>query len=844
LAAILALGVAVTGCGDDGGGPGGSGAVGGGGAGGVGPGGAGGGGAGGDGGMGGGLEPCTEDLCVGALPRGTTFDPSITVELIASGPDSAGATIYYTTDLTDVDPDASPEYTGPITLTEATVLKFQAVAAGAGGAGGGGGAAGPSVTPEESEGYTLATGPTAFIYEQWATSGHGDMTSVPWRRFDPGPVSTSCAQCHSAFGFLDYALDGLVTEPNPPSLGLECSACHTGSPSSYFNPFFSALEPVQFPVDSAEAEASGDPIVANLSLFGSSNMCLVCHQGRKSGQDVDNLIEAKPGGPHRFVNVHYYAAAATLFGSESNAGYEYVGNEYLPRNTFPSHGDDFSTCEGCHMTNAENGENHTWRPDLAFCQSCHSGDSFDTLGGTPGQSYTNIQALLPELLAEIEDYADTEIGVPIVYDGQFCNDNGEPCSRSNAYTVFDDTLLKAAYNYQVALKDPNGFIHSGTYIQQILYDSIEDLDGTPSVQVIGRGNLTIDGSAIGTASKTQQWQLSGHANADSEVFRHWDEDLAVQAACSRCHNTAGFAELAMGQSATTHLPLSTVGCTSCHNNFNLFAMPSGTETRWDDLTTNPALEPVEFPSGETATYNNNSNLCMTCHQGRSSTDDVNDATPNGVNDPLYDSYSFINIHYYAAGATLFGNDVRGGYQYEGDTYRGQNVFAVHTNLPQAQGLVDCIGCHMNSSLSRLPADPSEVKKHTFLPKVADCSTCHPGSNFETLAGIPSENFEDIQDLTAELIAAIEAYADVGGGLPKVSPVEYNGSAYPYWFKAGQPPTFPNWYLDFDFDMLTAAYNYQVALKDPGGYIHNGTYIKQILIDSIVKMGGTPSITRP
>jgi OmcA/MtrC family decaheme c-type cytochrome len=51
LAAILALGVAVTGCGDDGGGPGGSGAVGGGGAGGVGPGGAGGGGAGGTGGV-------------------------------------------------------------------------------------------------------------------------------------------------------------------------------------------------------------------------------------------------------------------------------------------------------------------------------------------------------------------------------------------------------------------------------------------------------------------------------------------------------------------------------------------------------------------------------------------------------------------------------------------------------------------------------------------------------------------------------------------------------------------------------------------------------------------------
>jgi hypothetical protein len=141
------------------------------------------------------------------------------------------------------------------------------------------------------------------------------------------------------------------------------------------------------------------------------------------------------------------------------------------------------------------------------------------------------------------------------------------------------------------------------------------------------------------------------------------------------------------------------------------------------------------------------------------------------------------------------------------------------------------------------ADDAEPEKHTFLPKVADCADCHPGSSFPTLANSPSNNFDDIEVLTEELLEAIEAYAD-GGGLPKVSPVQYDPIAYPYWFKAGVPAIYPNRYLDFDFDMLTAAYNYQVALKDPGGYIHNGVYIKQLLFDSIVAMGGTPSITRP
>jgi hypothetical protein len=628
----------------------------------------------------------------------------------------------------------------------------------------------------------------------------------------------------------------MVTMANPPSLGLECVACHTGSPSSYFNPSFLALEPVQFPVDKADAVASGDPIDPSLSLFGSSNMCLVCHQGRKSGQDVDNDIDNNDP-PYRFVDVHYYAAAATLFGSESNAGYEYGLNEYLPRNTFPSHPDDFSTCQGCHMTNAENGENHTWVPDLASCQSCHGGTSFQTLGGTPSQSYTNIQALLPELLAEIEDYAANDIGVPIVYDDGFRKDNGE------RYDQFDETLLKAAYNYQVALKDRNGFIHNGTYIQQILNDSIEDLGGTPSVQVIGRGNLTIDGSAIGTASKTQQWQLSGHGDADSQVFRYWDSPyLEVWNSCTKCHSTPGFAEYAMGQPTTAHAPLSTVGCTSCHNNFNLFA---NAETRWNDLTTNPAVEPIKFPSGETATFNNSSNVCMGCHQGNASTDTVDAATPNGEN--VYDSYDFINIHYYAAGATLFGNQVRGGYQYEGQTYRGKTAFGIHNSIPRAEGLDDCVGCHMNSTLARLDPVFEEEKKHTFRPKVVDCNECHAGSSFPTLSGSPSDNFEDIETLGDDLLAAIEAYADTGDiltGLPKDSPVQYVEVEHPYWFQADLPPTDATAYIDFDFDMLTAAYNYHLALKDPAGYIHNGVYIKQLLFDSIVKMGGTPSITRP
>jgi len=127
-----------------------------------------------------------------------------------------------------------------------------------------------------------------------------------------------------------------------------------------------------------------------------------------------------------------------------------------------------------------------------------------------------------------------------------------------------------------------------------------------------------------------------------------------------------------------------------------------------------------------------------------------------------------------------------------------------------------------------------------LPMVEDCNQCHSGGTFEDLSGSPGDNYREINVLLVDLYGAIQDYAI--NGLPQASPVYYDDAAYPYWFKDnGMGSSYGNRYTDFDFDMLTAAYNYQVALKDPGGFIHNGTYIEQLLFDSTCLMGGTPRV---
>ena len=65
------------------------------------------------------------------------------------------------------------------------------------------------------------------------------------------------------------------------------------------------------------------------------------------------------------------------------------------------------------------------------------------------------------------------------------------------------------------------------------------------------------------------------------------------------------------------------------------------------------------------------------------------------------TFGFQNIHYYAAAATLYGTQVKGGYEYDGKLYDAKHM--------HVDGYDTCIGCH----------DP-----HTLKVKVDQCALCH------------------------------------------------------------------------------------------------------------------------
>ena len=111
---------------------------------------------------------------------------------------------------------------------------------------------------------------------------------------------------------------------------------------------------------------------------------------------------------------------------------------------------------------------------------------------------------------------------------------------------------------------------------------------------------------------------------------------------------------------------------------------------------------VEFPSGAVLnTGNPDSNLCINCHQGRQSTVSVNRSIANLDLDTPSDTIRFANVHYFAAGATLFGTEARGAYEYDGKTYLGRNV---HVETADT-----CTECH---------------DAHTLEFKEETCAVCH------------------------------------------------------------------------------------------------------------------------
>jgi hypothetical protein len=687
--------------------------------------------------------------------------------------------------------------------------------------------------PEAQPCPACPTCPEAVVqdvpFEQlWASSPHADASSVAftyWDNADPAEVPPSCAKCHSTSGFQDFlGLDGseagVVDKPAPIGTVVNCSACH--------NQATAAMSSVTFP--------SG----LEINSLGPEARCMQCHQGRTSTLQVNGAIEKaglvddldKTNEELAFINIHYYAAGATLYGTQAKGGYEYAGKSYDAKF---EHVAGFDSCVSCHNP-------HTLEVEVEACSACHTGVAsqddlkdirmagsmvdYDGDGDTSKGVYYEIGGLQEKLLQAIQAYANEISGKAIVYDSHShpywfidSNENGvadpEEVNRDNRYNAWTGRLLQAAYNYQVSKKDPGGYAHGGKYLLQLLHDSIADLNTVTTQKV-----------DLSTAVRDD----AGHFAASTHAFRYWDAQGEVPAACARCHTASGLPlYLKEGVNIGAH-PSSGLACASCHNDLATF-------TRFE-------VGAVKFSSGVSLDSGSaDSNLCLNCHQGRESTTTVNAAiTRAGVaDDAVSEALSFRNPHYFPAAATLFGTEAKGAYEYAGQAYNGR-----FTHLP---AFSNCIQCHDSHSLEVNVNSCSnchgEVKSSADLVKIrfSEGDFDGDGDAAEGLAG-------EISTMKEALLAGIQEYA---AGNEATVAIVYDAHSHPYWFidtnengvADADEVNSGNRYNTWTPRLLRAAFNYQWVSKDPGAYAHNGLYMIQVLYDSLNDIGvDTSGMTRP
>ncbi len=652
---------------------------------------------------------------------------------------------------------------------------------------------------------------------QWAASAHADGEAEAFRHWDEdGIVKSGCATCHSASGYQDFlgadsSAAGTIENTHPVANGLTCVTCHTETATSLANVVF--------------------PSGVEITDIGESARCMVCHQGRSAGNRLEAAITAAGlaetrdtvSTDIRFYNIHYYAAAATLYGGLVNGGYQYPGMNYEAQN---QHVEGYSTCADCH-------DPHTLDVKIDQCSECHTGVispesladirmsgslvDYDGDGNTAEGIASEIDDLQEMLYIAMQTYSAEITGTTIGYNPSaypyFFNDlntNGvvdeDEANTDNAFTSWTARLLEAAYNYQTSLKDPGAYAHNPKYVIQLLFNSIADL------------NTMLTAPVDLSAARRDD---AGHFNRASKSFRHWDTFGSIEARCARCHTTDGLPTfLYNGVNIATNVS-DGFTCTTCHE---LKDFP--------DLYT---VNQVAFPSGNVVSFGdgNDSNICLTCHQGVESTVSVDNAIGGLGADTVSSDLRFTNPHYLPAGATLFGTRAQGAYEYEGQTYLGRS--------PHVDVGGTCVFCH---------------DAHALELKHDRCAICHPGFakttdirstqvDFDGDTNISEGLAAEITTLEHALLSAIQLYAVNTAG----TPIGYDAQEYPYFFgdtnENGVYDSDESAYEFWTPRLVRAAYNYQWVQIDAGAYAHNGLYIIQVLYDSLVDLGADVTLySRP
>lgn len=333
------------------------------------------------------------------------------------------------------------------------------------------------------------------------------------------------------------------------------------------------------------------------------------------------------------------------------------------------------------------------------------------------------------------------------------------------------------------------------------------------------GPFTPESISIPNAGAIAAWARSGHADALSRSFTHWNDEGEIPPVCSTCHSGVGFRSYHGLDGSAKGLPEQpvpvggVVDCETCHD-------PGMARIR-----------EISLPSGISHPVASGEASCVTCHQGRASGASVSTAVEGKDEDTPFADLRFVNPHYNIAAASNLGGYGRLGYQYPDKSYSGRFL--------HARPVATCISCHEPHSLT--------VSEKT-------CLTCHQTGDAQSIR-ISRQSYDGSGDTEKGIYADIRANSDllmevIGDYAANVigKPLVYDGGRHPYFFAdanadglADEEDGRPVSYEAFSPRLLKAAYNWKFVNADPGVHVHNPHYALELLYDSVEDLAGVLDI---
>ncbi len=347
------------------------------------------------------------------------------------------------------------------------------------------------------------------IVNQWKTSRHyatyianlgGDEAST-WTGAKP------CGNCHAIDGIEQRVAGnvGFVGDTGPADLAhgqtnylsstsskitesiyagqatvavVDCSTCHDTSaandPHVTGKPYTPGSFPLRVPTgksDYAIVEKSSAAGVSDGTPSGHytvGNVCMWCH---KSRQDVTNLISGTTNittsywGPHEGPDTDVFTGAGA---------YEFSTKKY----TNSSHTNFSDGCVHCHMPAVDENlgvGNHSFYPQLSVCTECHANSTnFDVVGGQ-----TKVKSELQRLREALDALSLLSLDGTTALGSSTTNLNDTNWDQDVALpqqNVSAD-VAGALYDYFVMARASAFGVHNPSYVNQILYDSIQAAGG-------------------------------------------------------------------------------------------------------------------------------------------------------------------------------------------------------------------------------------------------------------------------------------------------------------------------------------------------------------------------------